>query len=425
MKPISATEALKAAGFHLRYSRAEAPKPQNVSGSAGSGLSVPIIRERSSSTKRKASAELNDGTQKKTNTEICPSVLPPALDKMERKICALRGICSKINEDAAKLKVDIGLENIIRALCEFVDTSASLHEDMVKTCTIAVDAPVPIPDPDPEPEQVLSQEVFAPSYSQAAARKPNKVFAPKPAAAKNTDPKRKAFEDAVDHAERSTLIFNLNLGTKKTLNEKVILSQATVALSAAAATVEGNQGKPPSKEAIAALDDVMSVTKEVTLFGKVTKPYENKANPQDPRNKTFFTLPVRYEFKDRETRVEAETILRDTCKIDCTTPYPTILRHCIKEVIRHFRSEYLDDYIRVTVDAAKMSLKVCRRVKGDGWYVHDDLIRLPEQVLDIHARYVPEDLVMPELPVRSREAGTVEPMVESETELATGSGLES
>jgi hypothetical protein len=136
----------------------------------------------------------------------------------------------------------------------------------------------------------------------------------------------------------------------------------------------------------------------------VTKPYENKANPQDPKNRTFFTLPIRYEFKNRDTRVEAETILRDICKIDCTTPYPTILRFYIKKVIDHFRILYPNDYIRVSVDAPSLSLRVSRRVKNDGWYVHNDPIKLPQQALDIYARFVPDDLPLPDLPVIRRDS---------------------
>jgi hypothetical protein len=404
MKPISATEALKSANLLSANRYVSQPRNNSVT-----EKNKPVPRDRANSIKRKASAELNVQAQKKVNSENRPILLPQQLDGMDRKIKTLRGICSKLNEEAVKLKVDIGLENIIRGFCEFVDVSASLHEEFVKALPVSVEPQIivdvaaePEPETEPEPEPEQDNDVF--SYSQVTAKKPKKVFAVKPAPAtkKIADPKLEAFQEAVEQSERSTLIFNLNLGTKKTLNEKSILSLATNALSAAAATVEGNQGKPPSKEALSALDDVISVTENVTFFGKVTKPYENKRNPKDPRSRTFFTIPVQYEFKDRDVRVEAETILRETCKIDCTTPYPTILRHCIKKVIDHFRAEYPGDYIRVTVVADKLALKVSRRVKGDGWYVHDDLIRLPNQVLDIYARFVPEDLVMPRLPIRRR-----------------------
>jgi hypothetical protein len=301
---------------------------------------------------------------------------------MERKLVTMKQISKGLNEEAAKVKLDPILEKIIRSICEFCDVSTSLHEEMVTSCNVNTEMPVSSqlqstqPDADSIPDR--DPEVFV-SYSSAAAKKPvdRRPLVDSQPRKPQKDPKIQAFQDAVKHSERSTLVFNLDLGSKKILNEKTILSQATLALSAAAAAVEGNAGKVPTNESVAALDDIMSVTQNVILYGKVTKPYENKANPADERNKTFFTMPIRYEFKDMQTKIEAETILRDTCKVDCATPYPIILRQCIREVIDHFRNDYPDDYIKVTVDSNNMSLRVSRKVKGDGWYTHKEPIPLP------------------------------------------------
>jgi hypothetical protein len=319
---------------------------------------------------------------------------------MERKVTTLKSLSKILTEEAAKMKADPVMEKIVRCVCEFADVSVSLQEDIVKNLSVQVPS-----DPDPAGAAALAPvpdqeiEVFT-QYSQVASRVPKVVPAPVPKLqpGPRKDPKVQAFQDAVKHSERSTLIFNLNLGSKKTLNEKSILSQATLALSAAAAEVEGNKGRNPTREAVVALDDVMSVTQNVTLYGKVTRPYENKTNPQDPNNKTFFTMPIRYEFKDKDTRIEAETILRDTCNVDCATPYPVILRSCIKQVIDHFRKTYPNDYIKVQVDTNNLTLKVARKVKGSGWFDHKDPIKLPNQVLDIRARFVPKDFVLTNLP---------------------------
>jgi hypothetical protein len=103
---------------------------------------------------------------------------------------------------------------------------------------------------------------------------------------------------------------------------------------------------------------------------------------------------------DRETKLEAETILRDTCKIDCTTPYPANLRSCIRQTIEHFRRDYPEDYIKVTVNTEDLTLRVSRKVKGDGWYNHTEPIPIPALALDIRARFPNKDLVMRNLPRR-------------------------
>jgi hypothetical protein len=122
MRPMSATEALKNANvFHP--SRFEPARARNDSVAK---IVSHTQRERSNSVKRKASAEIANENPKKTNVDIRPSVDLQKLESMDNKIKMLRGICYKLNEDAPKLKVDIGLENVIRSMCEFVDVSASI-----------------------------------------------------------------------------------------------------------------------------------------------------------------------------------------------------------------------------------------------------------------------------------------------------------
>jgi hypothetical protein len=395
MKPVFVSEVLKSNNvFHKN--RFEALMPRNdstanmIASQSGTG------RARSNSVKRKASGDIEPIAPKKLFTSSGPILELNTLDGMESKITTLKSLSGTLNDEVAKLKLDPPLENVLRIVCQLVDNIVDVQDGIVKSCNVAVPAELPaitVADSDltsdPDPERDASSEVFS-QYSQVAARRPVKkppaatvaqARPPKPP----KDPKVQAFQDAVRHSERSTLIFNLNLGTKKILNEKTILSNATLALSAAAAAVEGNKEKNPSRDTVGVLDDVISVVQNVTLFGKVTKPYENRANEQDPKNRSFFTMPIRYEFKDKDTKLEAETILRDTCKVDCATPYPTILRSCIKQTVDHFRRSYPNDFIKVAVDTQSLSLKVSRKVKGEGWYEHNSPIPLPEAVLDIRA----------------------------------------
>ena len=79
------------------------------------------------------------------------------------------------------------------------------------------------------------------------------------------------FKEAVKEAERSTLIFNLDMGSFPTINPDKMATLATKALSAMAAKKEGTQGGIPSEKAVAAINDAMSVAKSVSFFGKATK----------------------------------------------------------------------------------------------------------------------------------------------------------
>ena len=203
---------------------------------------------------------------------------------------------------------------------------------------------------------------------------------------------RRRFKEIVKDAEKSTLIFNLNMGTVPIMNMETISKKATLALTAMAAQNEGKSTSTPSDEAVMAIDDVLSVTTGMSFFGNATKSYNN---PRDKNSGAFCTLPVKYEFKDKDSRIRAETTLRARCKVSCTTPYPIILRECICRVVDKVKKDYPGEFVRVNVDTNKLCLNVARRGNKDtSWsYLKKD-IALPLDVLDTVTRTVPKDMVI-------------------------------
>ena len=207
---------------------------------------------------------------------------------------------------------------------------------------------------------------------------------------------RRRFKDAVKDAERSTLLFNLNMGRVPIMNRETISKKATLALTSMAAKEEGKSTSTPSDEAVTAIDDTLSMTTGMTLFGNTTKTY---VNPKDKESGSFCTIPVKYEFKDKDTRIRAEAILRSRCKVSCSTPYPQYLRVCIKQVVDRVKQKFPGESVRVNVDTGRLSLSVARRSdKESEWNYLRDPVPLPPEVLNISARFVPKDFVLGNLP---------------------------
>jgi hypothetical protein len=167
--------------------------------------------------------------------------------------------------------------------------------------------------------------------------------------------------------------------------------RATLALTTLAAKKENKKGTIPSSESVGAIDDVLSVVKNISFFGSGTKSY---SNDKDELSGAYCTAPVKYEFKDRETKFAAEKILKTTCGINCSTPYPTLVRECIKQIVQEVKSVYPDNFVRVTVDTSQMLFKVARRPPKDtpdnGWKYGKVGIPIPESALDINCRRVPK-----------------------------------
>jgi hypothetical protein len=227
--------------------------------------------------------------------------------------------------------------------------------------------------------------------SSISANKTKKVESPE-------ELRIRKFNDAIKDAERSTLCFNLNMGNKPLMNKTTIAEKAALALTAMAAKVENRNSSVPSQEAIAVIDDITSQVTNMEFFGSNTKQY--KGNDKDKETSAFCTVPVKYQFKDREQRVFAEKQLRETCKVKCATPYPAVVRECIKQVITHVRQSHPDDFVKVNVHAKDFALKVYRRPKGNNlpWIEYPDLLRLPNEAWDVSLKSVPKGLKMFYLP---------------------------
>jgi hypothetical protein len=103
------------------------------------------------------------------------------------------------------------------------------------------------------------------------------------------------------------------------------------------------------------LDDILSCSK-LEFLGTSTKQFFNKKNPADPRNKVMHTVPVRMEFKDRETRLQAEINLRKICKVNCAVPYPKVIRDQLDALLREGKRLQPDSFIRTRVNAEKLTI---------------------------------------------------------------------
>jgi hypothetical protein len=197
------------------------------------------------------------------------------------------------------------------------------------------------------------------------------------------------------------------MGNTPIMNKVTISELASLALTKMATIVEGKGKSIPSPEIIESLDDVTSMVTNMELYGSKTQTYKGKDSTG------FCTVPVKYQFKDREQKTYAEKTLRDLCKVKCSTPYPAIVRECIKQVVEHVRASHPSDYVRVNVVPKEFSLKVSRRPPGKDcpWVEYPDLLRLPDQAIDVNARKVPNGLRMFFLPEEPLEDMVTSPTV--------------
>ena len=177
------------------------------------------------------------------------------------------------------------------------------------------------------------------------------------------------------------MIYDLDLGQAPTLNKETISRKVTMALHE-----KGKEGAHnwALNNAADMIDDALSCS-QLEFLGSGTRKFYNKTNTADKRNSKWCTIPVRMDFKDKETRIQAENTLRSICKVNCSTPYPRALRTMINETIRSGKQIKEGCFIKVKVDIDNLKLSAAARTP-DGW---TDLALNKNIPLDILDKYVP------------------------------------
>ena len=376
--------------------------------------STSSVRDRSISGKRKANEEplsyaaatsLSSGTPWYSSGTPCFD----STEALNVKLVKIRSVCDEAASELARSVNDPGIISVFGNIIDALHLTCDLQNDIINSMNVSATAVSAIsiptsggPPKKMRPDTNSGKNNFRPSQLPVA---------PRVQKGKNTtdseevDPVLFKFREAVKNAEKSSLLLNLDLGRVPIMNHNTISTKATSALAAMAASTEGKQGVVPSDESVTAIDDVLSVVKSMQFFGKSTKTYKNS---KDPKSGSFCTIPVRYDFKDKDTRIRAETILRKHCKVHCATPYPTILRETIRQVVNHVKSNYPDNQVRVNIDLKNLGLKVGRRGPAvDGhpaeWNDYSRLIDLPKEVFDVSARSVPDNFKVSDLPSTPRK----------------------
>jgi hypothetical protein len=185
--------------------------------------------------------------------------------------------------------------------------------------------------------------------------------------AKKQPTKEEVFVKAVRDAERSILVFNLDLGQQPSMNTATISSKVTFSLVSMLDRKENRNS--PSQESKDFVDDILSQVVRMEFFGSKTSPCKNPADKA--LNGKFYTVPVKFMFKDRKAAQTAADILREFMGISSTTPYHKNLRAAMNRTINKAKAENPGYQAKTNLDLNGKTLKCLIRpdVKPPGSWV--------------------------------------------------------
>jgi len=209
------------------------------------------------------------------------------------------------------------------------------------------------------------------------------------------------FSTAIRNAEKSVVIYNLNLGQAPLLNPATISAKVTTALIQAAAANITNNDTSAAGEMV---NDLLSQVKGMDLFGKGTKPCKDPKNSSI--NNSYYTIPVKLTFSNKQVSKHVNEILRQKYKVSTSIPYHRTLKKAMS--LAHEKISKLNPgkQVLISLDAAKKCLKPFTRCppssgnrsEDSSWSSAGNPIQLPLDALNPKLKEISSEFSLPASP---------------------------
>ena len=303
---------------------------------------------------------------------------------------SLKGATDAFNAFFKKDDGGIGstLFNLVNAVDLIIKSNENLKSTLIDAVKVGLDPPgQPGPEADPNFSTTEKGKPTGNAYSRAAKAPPPRI-SPEEAEINKV-------KQVLREAERKTVIFDLDLGAAPTINKETISRKVTMALHNLAQQGEHDWAL---NDAAHMLDDVLSCS-QLEFLGSGTRKFFNNRDKEDKRNGKMCTVPIRMDFKNKETRSQAEHTLRTICKVSCSTPYPKKLRATLSDLIKQGKALKPKMYIKTKVDIDKLVISAFAK-EGDNWTNLNLDTPITPEFLD---RYTPIPKVTGPTPMESEQ----------------------
>jgi hypothetical protein len=228
-------------------------------------------------------------------------------------------------------------------------------------------------------------------------------------------PGLKELKEGLEKAERESILFDADLGKVTLANRKALAAAFSAGIRSAAVAGARSADEDPA-EAVRVMDDALSVVQDMDFIGASSKMFHGKSE-EDMRNNTFATMPIKFRFEDRDSRIHFETTIRKHCALRASMSLPWQIRKEQAAFQRAVKTRYPDEIVTVRVDTSTMSLQAYKKADGQKkWSRCPESVRLlPNTLLpDYNPRSVFDlppavQVVEPAADEEMTEAGAVNP----------------
>jgi hypothetical protein len=180
-------------------------------------------------------------------------------------------------------------------------------------------------------------------------------------------PGQRELKESLEKADRESIMFEIDLG-KNTLANRSALAAAFLNTVQKAAIDKATTSGKGLTEAVRVMDDTLSIVSDMEFIGSSSQRFiSKKAN--DMRSNTFCTMPVKFKFDYRNSRIHFEKSMRDHCNFRAGISLPKPVRLEQAAFLSALRERYPHDAITVRLDIRSAFLYALRKVGGEGAWV--------------------------------------------------------
>jgi hypothetical protein len=182
---------------------------------------------------------------------------------------------------------------------------------------------------------------------------------PKPAAPAGL----KELREGLEKADRESILFDADLGTVTMANRKNLAAAFSAGIRSAAVAGARAANEDPA-EAVRVMDDALSVVQDMDFIGAASKPFKGKTE-QDLRNGKFCTMPIKFKFEDRDSRIHFETAVRKYCTLKASMSLPRPIREEQRALQKIVSQRYPDEIVAIRIDTLSMAMQAYRKKDGE------------------------------------------------------------
>jgi hypothetical protein len=220
----------------------------------------------------------------------------------------------------------------------------------------------------------------------------NKNAPPPPHTKPTPVPGLKELREGLEKADRECVLFGANLGPNTLANRPALAKALSCGIRAAVVATAEAKGRDPTEQ-IRDMDDALSCVQDMDFIGGKSQKYIKEG---DPKSNTYCTMPVKFVFEDRSSRINFERTLRNNGDMRASMSIPKAVRMEMKAFKAALEPRYPEEVVAVRLDTLHAALYAVRKRDGaKEWLKCEERLPLPPGIL-LHGYEPRKVIVLPE-----------------------------